>query len=213
MQERLELVRKKAIAEGYLFSITSPPDNYPDDEELKSAYEANKASYLMPRQLQLAQIFIALPEDAAQFEVETAQNRLDLVQKSLNQTGADFAALARGQSDDKQSGGNGGNLGWLPESMIQPDILKQAIALSKGAVSAPIRIKDGWHIIKVLDTKEAYTASYEDMHDRLIQQLRSEKAQANRNTYFTKLLGQKQISINGPELLKALGKNPEKTPQ
>ena len=60
---QLQRVRENAVAELYLQSVATPPASFPTDEDVQKAYDANRTAFLMPRQFQLAQIFVAAPKD------------------------------------------------------------------------------------------------------------------------------------------------------
>jgi len=203
---KVERARKDIIAESYLMSVTKPADDYPGEAELRAVYEANKNLFQVPRQLLLAQIFIMAPEGADKMQLDAAQHRVENVQNLLKQSGSDFAAVASTESDDRDHSTQGGELGWHMEAQLQPDIRGKVQALAKGAISEPIRLKDGWHLIKVADVKDAYVASFAEVKDQLVQKLRRERLERNRQDYFSKLIEQKQIAVNATELFKALSK-------
>ena len=61
---RAEQAKDSAIAESYLAAQVPLAPDYPSDKEIAAAYEANKAKLMLPRQYHLAQILIAVPQDA-----------------------------------------------------------------------------------------------------------------------------------------------------
>jgi parvulin-like peptidyl-prolyl isomerase len=197
-------VRDNAIAETYLQSVSKPPDSYPSDAELKAAYDANKSQLLVPRQYDLAQIFVKDPTGAGDAADAKAQVKLQSLHKALYKAGADFSAIARAESDEPQSAAKGGELGWLAENRIQPEIRAQLGSLSKGNLTAPLHLEDGWHILKVLDVKEPYTPSLDEVRSQLIQQMRAERARTSSQQYIAKLIEQSPIQINELELSKVL---------
>jgi parvulin-like peptidyl-prolyl isomerase len=77
-------------------------------------------------------------------------------------------------------------------------------SLSKNATSEPIRLEDGWHILRVLDTKEAYTPALDEIRSQLVHQLRNERAQSNSQAYIARLLQQSPVAINELALSKVL---------
>ncbi len=186
----LQRLRETAIAQGYLASVAKVPAGYPSDAELQAAYDANKAALLVPKQFRLAQIFIAAPQDGE------APAKLAVVEKALKAANADFAQLAAAYSDEAASAAKGGEIGWLAESQIQPDTRKAATTLAKGAISAPVRLADGWHILKLLDVKAAYTATLPEVKAQLAQRLREEKAKQLSQEYVAKLLEANPVAIN-----------------
>jgi parvulin-like peptidyl-prolyl isomerase len=203
---QLERLRQSAVTESYLQSVSQPPAGWPGEAEVQAAYEANKAALVIPRQHRLAQIYIALPKEADQAATEKAQARLDAVKKKLEDKQADFAAIAKVESDEKTSAANGGEIGWLTEAQIQPDIREAAVKLAAGQLSGPVRRDDGWHIIKCLEVKESFTPTLAQVKPQLVQQLRAEKAQANSQAYLARLLQENPVAINELALSQALGK-------
>jgi parvulin-like peptidyl-prolyl isomerase len=203
----IQRARDNAVIESYLQSVSKPPDSYPTESELQAAYDARKSQLLVPRQFRLAQIFVALPKNADKTSTEKAQAKLETIKKSLHQSGADFATVAKANSEEPESATRGGELGWLTESQIQPEVRSQLGSLSKNSISEPIRLDDGWHILKMIEIKEPYTPALEEIRGALAQQLRNEKTQANSQAYLGKLLQQTPVSINELALSKVLNKS------
>lgn len=201
---QIQRARDNTIVETYLQSVSKPADTYPTDAEVQSAYESRKTQLLVPKQFRLAQIFIALPKTADKTTTEKAQSKLEAVKKSLHQSGADFAAIAKANSEEPESAARGGEIGWLAENQVQPEVRPQVTSLSKNATSEPIRLEDGWHILKVLEIKEAYTPTLDEVRTQLVQQLRNEKTQSNSQAYLAKLLQQSPVAINELALSKLL---------
>ena len=196
--------RDNVIAETYLQSISKPPDTYPSDAELQAAYDENKDQFLVPRQYRLAQIYIKAPKGSDPSYAARGEVKLDGIRKALGKRDADFAAIARAESDEPDSAAKGGELGWLGENRIQPEIRTQLGSLTKGSVTEPIRLDDGWHILKVLEVKEPYTPGLAEIRPQLIQQMRDERARANSQQYIAKLLQANTVQINELNLSKVL---------
>ena len=203
----IQRARDNAVIGSYLQSVSKPPDSYPTESELQAAYDARKSQLLVPRQFRLAQIFVALPKNADKTSTEKAQAKLETIKKSLHQSGADFATVAKANSEEPESATRGGELGWLTESQIQPEVRSQLGSLSKNSISEPIRLDDGWHILKMIEIKEPYTPALEEIRSALAQQLRNEKTQANSQAYLGKLLQQTPVAINELALSKVLNKS------
>ena len=119
---QLDRLRQQAIAQTYLQSPSIPPENYPSATEIQAAYELLKKNNALqiPRQYHLAQIYIACPKGADKAVEEKAQARVDALGKALK--GGDFSSIAKSQSDDAASSQRGGDLGWVPDNQIQPEI-------------------------------------------------------------------------------------------
>ncbi|WP_426425306.1 peptidylprolyl isomerase [Bradyrhizobium genosp. A] len=203
---QLERVRESAVVELYLQTVSNPPASFPSEEDLQKVYDANSGAFLMPRQFQLAQIFVAGPKDADKATDEKARKSLDDIQRRLKAPGADFAAVAA-----EGEAGNGGDLGWLTEGQIRPEIRTQVMGLAKNAISEPIRLDDGWHILKLVDTKASYTRTLPEVRDQLVQQLRAERARLLRQAHLNELLKQHPPVLNEIALSKVLGEQTRTT--
>jgi peptidylprolyl isomerase len=189
---QLDRVRESALVELYLQSVSTPAANYPGEEDLQKVYEANRSALLVPRQFQLAQVFIAAPRDADKAAEDKAKKKLDDVQGKLKAPNADFLAIARAEGEAK----DGGDLGWVAENQIRPEITVQVIGLAKNAVSDPIRLDDGWHILKLIDTRAAYTRTLPEVREQLVQQMRSERAAMMRRAYLAERLKEHPPILN-----------------
>lgn len=200
IQPMLKSTREAAIADSYLKFISRPHESYPDAAELKLAYENNRAALTVPRSFRLAQIYIA--------EETGADKKLKTVQQRLKDNPNGFAQLARELSEEKESASRDGEIGWLSEKQIQPEILAQLPKLKLNSLSAPVHLKDGWHIIKVLDVREPFTPIFDQVRVQLAQRLRAEKTRANMQAYMTELLHNHPVAVNEVALSKLLQEAP-----
>ncbi len=190
IQPLLKNTRDAAIADSYLKSQCKPPESFPSESELKAAYEANRAALTVPRSFRLAQIFISKEPQA--------------VMKRLKADPATFGQIARELSEEKQSASRDGEIGWLTEAQIQPEILAQLPKLALNVLSEPVKLKDGWHILKVLDVREPFTPIFDQVRAELVQRLRAEKTRANMEAYMSKTLQKHPVALNEVALSKLL---------
>jgi parvulin-like peptidyl-prolyl isomerase len=204
---RLVRARETAIAETFLESKSKPDASYPSEAELKQAYEAGKDKLIIPRSYLLAQIYIGEPQDADAAAKASAKAKLDAITKQLAAKGADFAIIARKSSEEPASAAEGGNIGWLPETHIQPAIREKLPTLALGEISKPIRLTDGWHILKVLDIREPRTPTLDEVRDTFVTRLRAERSLSTRQEFIAGLLKDNPLAINEIELMK-LPENP-----
>ncbi|PIY28083.1 MAG: molecular chaperone SurA [Comamonadaceae bacterium CG_4_10_14_3_um_filter_60_42] len=116
-------------------------------QEQQSAQDASKMN------LNLAQILIAVPENAAADQVQDLQAR---AQKALERAraGEDFALLVRELSEPSAQA-NGGQLG-LRSADRYPDLFVNATReVPQGAFSDVVRSPAGFHVLKVLEKTRA----------------------------------------------------------
>lgn len=202
---RMVRAREAALSESYLESKSKPDASYPSEQEIKDAYEANKSKLLIPKSYELAQIFIESPEGGDPAAQAKAKSKLEEIRKQLSAKDADFSSIARNSSDEKSSAQNGGKIGWLAENQIQPEIRSKLPNLKLKAVSEPIRLNAGWHIIKLLDVREARPPTLDEISDNLVTSMREEKSRELRQNFIAELLKKHPLAINEIELMK-LGK-------
>jgi len=95
-----------------------------------------------------------------------------LRQRILN--GADFAVLARSNSDDTASAVDGGDLGWSNPGELVPEFEEVMGSLQPGQISEPFRSPYGWHIMEVLARRD-YDGTDEVLRAQARQILRARK--------------------------------------
>lgn len=205
---QLARARENLIVENYLNSVTTPPQSFPSDADVKAVYDANASAFLVPRRFKLAQIVVTVAKDADKAAEDAARKKLDDVVKKLKQPGADFSTLARSSSDDTASAERDGELGWLAESDLRTEIRGQVIGLPSAGITDPIRLDDGWHILKLLETEASRTRSLSEVRDALVQRMRAERTEANRRSYVAELLKQTPPVVNEIALSKLLDTKP-----
>jgi parvulin-like peptidyl-prolyl isomerase len=205
---QLERMKESLVIESYLQSVSVPPEGFPNESEIKTAYDANVAAFVVPRQFHVAQVFIAVTREADKAAQDKARTKLDDVQSKLRQAGADFATIAKAQSEDSVTAERGGDIGWVTEAQMRPDIRTHVVGLAKGAMSEPVRVDDGWIIVKLVDTKASYTRPLEEVREAVAQRMRAERAELNRRAYMAELFKQNPPVINEMALSKLLEQTP-----
>ena len=104
-------------------------------------------------QLNLAQVFVAVPEDAAPDRVQTLQARAQSVADRAR-AGGDFAELAREFSEGPERA-NGGQFGMRPANRLPELFVEATRSLSAGGVAGPVRSPAGFHVLKVIEKRQA----------------------------------------------------------
>jgi len=203
---RAQVAKDGAIVESWVESKVALPPDYPDEEAIVKAYAANKSKLMLPRQYHLAQIMIAVPQGSSAATAAGAEKRAADLHRQLVDGHKDFAALARLNSDDKQTAENGGDLSWLGENVLVPELRQALSGLTNGAISQPVHTADGWHIFKVLGVKPAGVATLQEAHDALVRALRQERSVELQRQYVGKMLQQEPIRVDQVELWKETAK-------
>ena len=85
---------------------------------------------------------------------QDAERRLQGYRDQVRTKTADFGELAKKYSEDG-SAPNGGNLGWMGPGDLVPEFEQAMNRLQIGEVSNPVKSEFGWHLIQVLERREA----------------------------------------------------------
>lgn len=123
----------------------------PSNAELQAYFEAHKEQYATP-EVKARHILISVEQDAPEEKVAEAKKKIDGIKKQLD-SGADFAELAKQYSDDKSNAPNGGDLGFFGRGRMVKEFEEAAFSLEPGQISAPVRTRFGFHLIKVEDKR------------------------------------------------------------
>jgi peptidyl-prolyl cis-trans isomerase SurA len=83
-----------------------------------------------------------------------AERRLSGYRDQVRAKAADFGELAKKHSEDG-SAANGGVLGWMSPGQLVPEFEFAMNRLQIGEVSNPVKTEFGWHLIQVLERREA----------------------------------------------------------
>lgn len=125
-----------------------------DDAALRAQYERNKDRYAQPH---VRQILIrtpgseaAKPRGHAELSVAKAKAKADALLVKLVK-GADFATLAKAESDDVGSRDKGGDMGYIAKGATAANFEAAAYAMPVGELSAVIQTEYGFHILRVED--------------------------------------------------------------
>ena len=193
----------RVVAASYLESVGQVPAGYPSDADVKAAYEQGRANFNLPAGYRVAQIFLATPDrDAAAI----AKVREEAGKLARQARAGDFAAVARANSQDKRTAGRGGEVETLPLARMLPELRDTVATLKPGEVSEPVQAQAGFHVVKLLDTQPARTATLEEMKPQLQLALRQQRQQQLVQAYLAQLAPATQLSIDGAALDAALKK-------
>jgi peptidyl-prolyl cis-trans isomerase SurA len=116
----------------------------------------------------------------AQLSEAAAVQKLAEFKKRLDAGQADFAQLARDNSQDA-SAGNGGDLGWANPGLFVPEFEDTLNALAPGQISQPLVSRFGVHLIQLLERREANLSQREqrDLARGAVREKKLDEAYAN----------------------------------
>ncbi|WP_022972072.1 peptidylprolyl isomerase, partial [Xanthomonas maliensis] len=108
--------------------------------------------------------------------------------------GADFQATAKESSEDANSRGQGGDLGWFPADAFGPEFGQQVEGLADGAVSEPFRTQAGWHIVQRVASRQT-DVSAENQRSQIRETIGRRKLEEEYNRFLQELRGEAYVSF------------------
>jgi peptidylprolyl isomerase len=203
VQAALEVARRDIIIRIYLASLGEPPASYPDDQQIAAAYAQDRAALTVPRSLHLQQIFIPAPATADAATVARAQQKADQVAKAVEAPGADFGAIAATASQDVASAQRHGDLGFVAENNLLPPVRAAVNTLKPGGIAGPIRTPAGFHIVRLVEVREAYVRPLAEVQPAIRAALRTQKQREAIASYLAGLAKPGDVKIDEPALARA----------
>ena len=132
------------------------------DADLKAAYETVKNQYT-GKEYHVEHILVEKESDAKAIITQL-------------KAGANFESIAKAKSKDPGSAKNGGDLGWVSDQSLVPEFSKAMVQLKNGQITdKPVKTQFGYHIIKVVDTRDVKAPSFDEMKDQLKQMIMADQ--------------------------------------
>ena len=146
-----------------------------NDNEIKTYYDNHKDEFTK-EEVRASQILISTLDDNNNVVNQEQKEKLkdkaeDILEKLKNNE--DFAILAKEYSDDKNSGKDGGDLGYFSKEDKNIDFTNPVFKLEKDQLSDIIETEYGYHIVKVTDNKsvtKTLEESKEDIKNKILNQ-------------------------------------------
>jgi len=155
-QEALKSFEGELLKQKLLFAIAKDAI---DEKNVRKNYDELAEKLKSKQDFKLSYIAVKTQKEA------------DEISRELSKSPKSFADLARKKSIDKEIAKKGGDLGYVLEDALSPDVLKQAKSLQKGQTSKPFSTANKWVIIKLTDKRPAELLPFEKAKDALAQNL------------------------------------------
>ncbi len=158
------------------------------DATLQTAYDAKYANAAPATEYHAAHILVDSEDKAKELKAQI-------------DGGADFAELAKANSTDGAAQ-NGGDLGWFGLGMMVKPFEDAVVGMKAGEVAGPIKTDFGWHLVKLVETRDAKAPALDDVRDDLAAEIEQKAVE----DYIAKLSGEAKIEKPGegidPAILK-----------
>lgn len=156
-----------------------------DDSTLRQRYEEQKTRFVEPEQRLASHVLIKVAANADAGAQKAAQARAQDLATQARAEGADFAALAKANSEDPGSKNSGGDLGWIEKGITDPAFEAALYAMAAAGVSDPVKGADGWHVIQLREIKTETGKPFEEVRA----DLEREYTEGERERIFSDLSG------------------------
>jgi peptidyl-prolyl cis-trans isomerase C len=172
---QIRVARERILADARLQQIEgAKPDAAVLEKLALAEYHANPGRYAIPERIRVRHILI----DSRACD---AQQRIDELLAMAKAPGADFAKLARENSQDSGSARRGGDLGFFERGKMDPAFEQAAFALEKpGNLSDVVRSQFGLHILLLEERTPAGREPFEKVREALVEDIATREAKRRR---------------------------------
>jgi peptidyl-prolyl cis-trans isomerase C len=147
-QKRVKEYGKTLLINTYRAQLTKGME--PSPKELKAYYEANKSRFIVPEARKLQMVVVKTEPEAAELKKNIASGKL-----TMYQAARDHSIAAKAKQDL-------GEVGWVNQGELAPALDKVVFALGPGELGGPVESPAGWHLVKVMDVREAKYTDFSD---------------------------------------------------
>ncbi len=168
------------------------------EAELKSYFEQNAARLAGLEERRASHILINADKAAPAAERDAARAKAQALLAEVQKSPAQFAELARKNSQDTGSAAKGGDLDFFGRGAMVKPFEEAAFALKKGETSGVVETEFGFHIIRLTDIKQPEQKSFESQRAKLEQEVRAQLAQrkfAEAAEQFTNIVYEQSDSL------------------
>jgi peptidyl-prolyl cis-trans isomerase C len=163
---QLEMAKQEFLIRAYFDDFLK--NNQVTDADMQAEYERVKAQQTgngERKEYKASHILIKDEKKAKAALVEVNKTK-----------GKNFAAIAKARSEDQGSKADGGALDWSDSSNFVKEFTDALLKLKKGEYTKQlVKTQYGYHIIMLDDVREMQFPPFEDVKERLFQQMMTQK--------------------------------------
>jgi parvulin-like peptidyl-prolyl isomerase len=178
-QLKNQLLTQRVIGQEVQRTITIP------ETDKKKYYEDHKTEFLREEEVYLRKIFISTEGKTAEQVAAAEKKAKTLVDRARK--GEKFGDLARDNSDDTETAKNFGEMPPFKRGQLRKELEDIVFTQKKGYVTDPIRIPEGFIILKIEERFEKGQAPYEDVEEEITSRMAGPQMQPKLRAYLTRL--------------------------
>ncbi|PWF43975.1 SurA N-terminal domain-containing protein [Massilia glaciei] len=148
------------------------------DAEVAAVYNdsANKARFVTPEQRKASHILINAPKSAPAADKAAAKAKAEALLAQVRAAPAEFAAVAKANSQDSASAELGGDLGVVTPESVDPVIAAAAAKLKQGEISGLVESDYGYHIVMLTSVTPQIVKPLDEAKADIVAELKKVKA-------------------------------------
>jgi peptidyl-prolyl cis-trans isomerase D len=150
------------------------------EDRVRLTYERTKDRYRTGERVHARHILLSTAEKSKE-DTDKIQAKAEALLKQIK-AGADFADLAKKNSDDTNNKDKGGDLGFFERGRMVPEFESAAFSLKPGEISNLVKTSYGVHIVQMLERQDARLKPFDEVKAELTGELRKEAATAKIQT-------------------------------
>ncbi|MCA1989291.1 MAG: SurA N-terminal domain-containing protein, partial [Desulfarculus sp.] len=145
------------------------------DDDVAEYYESQRGQYVVPEAVHARHILIGVAENAPAEQLAQAKAKAEAILAEIKDKGADFATLAKRDSQDAGSAAAGGDLGFIQRDMTVPAFEQAIFSLQPGELGL-VQTPYGFHVVKVDARREGRVIPLEEVKGELRAKLEEQQA-------------------------------------
>ncbi|WP_051669416.1 peptidylprolyl isomerase [Bryobacter aggregatus] len=153
-------------------------------DEVAKYYEAHKGDFIREEEIYLRELLLSA-EGRSPAEVAGLEKKAkDIVARARKNE--KFSALVR-EFSDSQTKNEDGDIGWMKRGNLNKAIEDLVFTGQKNFVTDPIKLPNGWLILRVEDVHKEGQAELEQVENEIMEKLYMPRFQPQMREYLTKL--------------------------
>jgi len=192
MAEMRDYTRRDLIIANFIQSKLTAKISVSEDES-KKFYDQNVDKFKRAESVRASHILIGIDSKASAEEKKKAREKAEQLRKQIAD-GAEFAAVAKANSTCPSSK-MGGDLGYFGKGQMVKPFEDAAFGMQVGEVSSVVETQFGYHIIKLLEKKNAETIPYAEVKSWIEKHIKDLKINGAVNAYLNNAKKEAKIEM------------------
>ncbi|HEV6968251.1 peptidylprolyl isomerase [Roseateles sp.] len=147
------------------------------EDDLQTYYKENASRYGVPEERRASHILIKADRNAPADERAKAKAKAEEILAQVRKNPADFAALAKKNSQDEGSAANGGDLDFFGRGAMVKEFDAAVYAMKPGEISNLVETDFGYHIIQLTGVRGGEKKPFEAVRGEVESEVRKQLAQ------------------------------------